>query len=70
MKSQYQINLGIFFENREVRRNLCIGTWAEELVSEFRLTLYLNAWTRYELIILMNLVSKGSLNSSKKIALT
>ena len=34
------------------------------------MTFYLNAWTRYELIISMNLVREGSLNSSKKIALT
>ena len=31
---------------------------------------YLSAWTRYELIISMNLVRDNSLNSSKKIALT
>ena len=34
------------------------------------LTFDLSARTRYELIISMNLVREGSLNSSKKIALT
>ena len=34
------------------------------------MTFYLNVWTRYELIISMNLVREGSFNSSKKIALT
>ena len=34
------------------------------------MTFYLNVWKRYELIISMNLVREGSLNSSKKIALT
>ena len=39
-------------------------------ILDTNMTFYLNAWTRYELIISMNLVKEGSSDSSKKIALT
>ena len=35
---------------------------------DMNMTFYLNAWTRYQLIISMNLVREGSSNSSKKVA--